>query len=192
MDPDVFLPYVYRAGLNDQLGRIDEAIEDYESTLRLNPEYTFAHAPLGVLYYLNDRWVEAAAALRRAHGLEPEEPTYALLAALSLKRAGREAEAIGYLNALLPSWPQDSWAHDIGRYLADPAREPHVITRTERERNSVLRRRRLFYIASELLAAGRIRTALTYLSEAARLEARDLPERRIAAHLLSRYGVEEH
>jgi hypothetical protein len=81
--------------------------------------------------------------------------------------------------------------YDIGRYLADPAREPHVLTATERERDGVIRRRRLFYIASEQLMAGRLQTALTYLSETARLERREVPERRIAEYLLKKYGVEE-
>jgi tetratricopeptide (TPR) repeat protein len=191
IDPGNFLAYVYRAGLNDRQGRIDAAVSDYQNTLRLNPEYTFAYASLGVLYYLQEEWGKAAEALGRALECEPQEPAFGLLAALALRQDGRLQEAEGYLGALLARLPRDGWAYDIGRYLAEPAREVHVISATERERDKSIRARRLFYIASQLLLEGRLRTALTYLGETAELPPSDLPERRIARSLLARYGVEE-
>jgi tetratricopeptide (TPR) repeat protein len=190
IDPDKFLAYAYRAGVNEERGRIEAAVGDYETVLRLRPDYEFAHASLGVLYFLSGRWDQAAAELRRARELEPGEEAWALLRALSLKRAGRAEEAVQYLNDLATTLPRESWAYDIARYLADPARESHAVAEAERDRDATPRRRRLFYLGMELLAAGRLRTALAYLSEAARLPQQGFPERRIAEHLLKQYGVE--
>jgi len=191
LDPDNFLAHVLRAGLREELGRIAESIADYEQALRLRPDYDFAYAPLAVLYYIEKNWDRAGQLFRQAFRAEPSEPGYALLAALCRKQEGRDKEAAESLRALAAELPPESWELQADRYLANPALESAMLAAITRETNRLERGRLLFYLASQFLLEGRVAPALTYLTETAGIERRDLPERRIAAALLRSYGHEE-
>jgi tetratricopeptide (TPR) repeat protein len=191
LDPENFLARVLRAGILDEQGRGAEAIADYEQALRLRPDYSYALAPLGILHYLEKNWDRAQDLFRQAYLAEPSAHSYALLAALCQKQAGRGKEAAAALRGLAGLLPPDSWELQAARYLADPALESRVLAWLTREPNRVKRGRLLFYLASQFLLVGRKVAALTYLAETAAIERRDLPERRIAAVLLQSYGHEE-
>jgi tetratricopeptide (TPR) repeat protein len=190
IDGDIFLPYVYRAGLYDRLDRRAEAIADYRRVLELNSEYYFVYAPLATLHYLEEYWKPAAEEFRQAYIHEREEPAYALLSALSLIQLGEYAGAKEYLNKQLESFPRDSWYSLIARYLIDPALEIRTIDLANKEQNKLNQGRMLFFIASRLLLENRIETALRYLFLVAEIDRRDVPEKRIAESLLSRFGYE--
>jgi tetratricopeptide (TPR) repeat protein len=191
LDPQLFLPYVYRAGLYDRLDRRTEAIADYNRALQLNPEYIFAHAPLGILHYLEKHWKSAAEAFQQAYEHEPEEPTYALLAALSWMQLEEQETLQSYLREKLVDFPEDSWPRRIARYYLNPALEARTVTAANRETNKLVRARMLFFIASRMLVEDRIETALRYLLLVGEIERRDLPEKRIAEQLLDRYAYPE-
>ena len=191
IDGDIFLAYVYRAGLYDRLDRILEAIDDYSRVLELNPEYYFAYAPLAVLHYIKENWKPAAEEFRQAYIHEQEEPSYALLSALSLIQLGESEGAKDYLSEALGSFPRDSWYSVIARYLIDPALEFRTINLANKEQNKLNQGRMLFFIASRLLLENRVETALRYLLLVTEIERRDLPEKRIAESLLSRFGYED-
>ena len=127
---------------------------------------------------------------QKASQAEPEEVSYSLLAALCLKQAGRGREAVQALNALAARLQAKTWELAAARYLADPARELAMLAEIGRETDRVRRGRLLFYLGAQFLLEGRTAPALTYLAEAAAVERRDLPERRIAAALLKTYGHE--
>jgi len=187
LDADNFLAHVYRAGLNDERERHEEARRDYERVLALNPEYHFAFAPLAVLHYIEENWSQAAELFRKAHAADAEEPGWALLAALSLRQEGKPAAAVKYLGGVLSRFRQECWCLATARFLMEPAREAQAVARANAERNKLDQGRMLFYIGAQLLPE-RPRTALTYLATTARLERRDLPEKRIARILLERHG----
>jgi tetratricopeptide (TPR) repeat protein len=190
IDPDLFLPYVYRAGLYDRLDQRSEAIADYQRVLQLNPEYIFAYAPLAVLYYLDENWQPAAEAFQQAYLHEPEEPSYALLAALSWMQLGEQERAKAYLGEQLGDFPEGGWPTLIARYFLDPALEPRTIEAANKEKNKLKRGQMLFFIASRMLLEDRVETALRYLLLVTEIDRRDLPEKRIAGELLHRYGYE--
>ena len=191
LDPDNFLARVLRAGVLDEMGRDEEAIADYEEVLRLRPDYDFAYAPLAELYYIRGDWEPAGRLFGKAAQAQPEEACYALLGALCQKHAGRAREAVGALNTLAARLEAGAWEREAARYLADPAsRELAMLAEVTREPDRTRRGRLLFYLGSQFLLEGRTAPALTYLAEAAALERRDLPERRIAAALLKTYGHE--
>ena len=191
LDPENFLAHVLRAGILEEQGRGLEAIADYEQALRLRPDYSFAFAPLAVLYYIERSWDRAGDLFQQAFQAEPSESAYALLGALCQKQAGRGREADAALNRLVAVLPPDTWQHQAARYLANPALELATLAAITREPNRVQRGRLLFYLAAQFLLEGRVAPALTYLVETADSERRDLPERRIAAALLQTYGQEE-
>jgi tetratricopeptide (TPR) repeat protein len=191
IDPELFLPYVYRAGLYDRLDRRSQAIADYRRVLQLNPEYIFAYAPLGVLYYLEEEWEPAAQAFQEAYRYEPEEPSYALLAALSWMQLGKREQFEVYLTEQLGSFPEDGWSEAIARYFLEPALEARTITAVDKETNKLKRARMLFFIASRMLLEQRVETALRYLLLVGEIDRRDLPEKRIAEELLRRFGYDD-
>jgi len=191
LDPENFLARVLRAGVLEERGRTAEAIADYEQALRLRPDYDFAFAPLAVLHYIEGNWDRAGDLFRLAFRAQPAEPAYALLAALCRRQAGRNREAGELLGGLAATQAPNSWELQAARYLANPALENVMLADIVKEPNRVKRGRLLFYLASQFLLEGRTAPALTYLAEAAEIERRDLPERRIAAALLQSYGREE-
>lgn len=191
IDPETFLPYVYRAGLYDRLDQRSQAIADYQRVLQLNPEYIFAHAPMGVLHYLEENWKPAAEAFEQAYRHEPEEPSYALLAALSWMQLGRQERLQSYLYEQLGRFPEDDWPSVIARYFLNPALESRTIGAANKETNKLKRSRMLFFIASRLLLEQRMETALRYLLLVTEIDRRDLPEKRIAQDLLRRFGHED-
>ena len=191
IDPQLFLPYVYRAGLYDRLDQRSKAIADYQRVLQLNPGYIFAHAPLGVLLYLEENWRPAARAFQQAYRHEPEEPSYALLAALSWMQLGEQERLQSYLYEQLGSFPENGWPAVIARYFLNPALESRTIGAANKETNKLERARMLFFIASRLLLEQRVETALRYLLLVKEIDRRDLPEKRIAKDLLHRFGHED-
>jgi len=191
IDGEIFLAYVYRAGLYDRLNRRVEAIADYSRVLELKSEYYFAYAPLAVLHYMEENWKAAAEEFRQAYIHEQEQPSYALLSALSLIHLGENEWAKDYLSEQLGSFPRDSWYGVIARYLIDPALELRTIDLANKEKNKVNQGRMLFFIASRLLLENREQTALRYLLLVTEIDGRDLPEKRIARSLLSRFGYED-
>ena len=160
IDPELFLPFVYRAGLYDRLDQRSEAIADYHRVLQLNPEYIFAHAPLAVLHYLEENWRPAAQEFQQAYLHEPEQPSYALLAALSWMQLGERERAKAYLGEQLGDFPQDSWPTVIARYYLNPALEARTIEAANKEQNKLKQGRMLFFIASGMLLEDRVETAL--------------------------------
>jgi tetratricopeptide (TPR) repeat protein len=191
IDPDLFLPYVYRAGLYDRLDQRSEAIADYQRVLQLNPEYIFAYAPLAVLHYLEENWQPAAEAFQQAYLHEPEEPSYALLAALSWMQLGEQERAKAYLGEQMGDFPEGGWPTLIARYFLDPALEPRTVEAANKEKNKLKRGQMLFFIASRMLLEDRLETALRYLLLVTEIDRRDLPEKRIAEELLHRYGYQD-
>jgi tetratricopeptide (TPR) repeat protein len=187
LDPENFLAYALRAGLNDEREHREEARADYEKALALNPQYFFAFAPLATLYYIEGNWPQAAQLFRAAYEREPEEPGYALMAALSLRQAAGQSAAVRYLEGVLSGFPRECWCYETARFLMDPAREAQAVARATEERNRLDQGRLLFYVGVALLPE-RPRTALAYLATTAQLERRDLLERRIAGVLLQRHG----
>ena len=167
------------------------AIADYQRVLQLNPEYIFAHAPLGVLHYLEEHWEPAARAFQQAYLHEPEEPSYALLAALSWMHIGEQKQVEAYLTEQLGVLPDDGWSKTIARFFLEPALEARTITAANKETNKLKRARMLFFIASRLLIEQRFDTALRYLLLVTEIDSRDLPEKRIAEELLDRFGYED-
>jgi tetratricopeptide (TPR) repeat protein len=191
IDPEIFLPYVYRAGIYDRLDQRGEAVADYRRVVELNPEYFFAYAPLGVLCYLEENWESAAGAFQQAYHYEPDQPSYALLAALSWMQLGQDQRARKYLEEQLGEFPEDAWPTLIARYFLNPALEGRTIDATGRIQNKLDRARALFFIASRLLQEQRIETALRYLLLVRDIERPDLPEKKIAEQLLRNFGYRD-
>jgi tetratricopeptide (TPR) repeat protein len=114
--------YFSRATSLSAKGDLDGAISSFQALLRLVPDDVVAHYELGSLFAQQESWGEAAAAYRRALGIQPGLlPAHCGLA-LALSRTGQnEAAQEEYQKAfkLDPRWPQaaarEAWAKATDR-----------------------------------------------------------------------------
>ena len=165
LGPEVFAGYAYRAELLDTAGRDREAIADYERVVNLRPDYWFAYPPLAALYFSTGDWVKARTRFLEAARCEEDELSYVLLAALASHRAADRKAAVEILEEALPRMPRDSWQWEVARFLLKPDMDLPLMSRAEKERNRAVRARMLFYLAEMSLAAGRLRTAASWLAD---------------------------
>jgi tetratricopeptide (TPR) repeat protein len=186
LDASLFEAYAVRAELLYRTGKDEPALADYEKLVSLRPDYSYAWFPLGTLYMLKADWPKAHRALREAFRFDGERFDLALLAALSLRRAGKGKDSVAYLQDILPRIPRESWEWEVARFLSDPGTDFPMTARIEGEKNKGLRARMLFYVASAYLAAGKDRAALSYLLEIENTGAPEVVETRLAAGELAR------
>ncbi len=115
-------PAVHRhlAGALMRLGRVEEAIEEYETTLRLDPDIARSHLALGDALTRREGPSEAAlASLRRATELDPDLFAAQLHLGEVALRAGRPAVALDPLRRAVELDPQSRFARlGLSRALA--------------------------------------------------------------------------
>jgi tetratricopeptide (TPR) repeat protein len=187
LNPDIFLAYVYTAGIHEDRREYPEAIQDYETLLRLRPDYFFALESLGVLYYSTGKYEPAAMRFSEAFDNSWDEPSYALLAALACRQA--DLDPAVFLKGRLARIKADSWAYPLARFLAGEAGEAATLDRVQREKDTVIKARMLFYVGCAFLAEGRSPAGLVYLSTAAEKLPPHWAEARIARELSARGGM---
>jgi Tfp pilus assembly protein PilF len=93
-DPERADAYHRLALLHDQQGECETAAGYYQQALQRAPENADLHCDLGYSCYLQERWSDAEANLRRAIGLEPDLRRAHNNLGLVLARTGREQEAL--------------------------------------------------------------------------------------------------
>jgi tetratricopeptide (TPR) repeat protein len=154
-----FLAYVYLAGICYEEDRWSEALEHYNRLVRLKGNYHFAYRPLGVLNYGFGNWEESIRYFKQAQEHDPQEYSYLLMAALALKRSGRDETAVEYLRSYLHRIPQASWYYEVARFLIRPEYVSPLLSRINQEKNAVTKKRMSFYIASQYLISGQTAAA---------------------------------
>ncbi len=189
-EPDMFAAFVMRGGLYDSLNRLDEALSDYETVLKLRPDYYFAYSLAGTIDFMKDRPAQAFDMFSAAFSYQEKIPEYALLAALALKKDGREKEAGEYLKRAVAKFPRDGWQYDVARFYLSPESDNNLaVIDADHERNKVERARILFYLAEQYLLLDKKTLARTYFSEAAGVERKGLIEKRLAQFELDRLNA---
>jgi len=74
--------------------RYADAVQAYETLLKLSPEVAEVHASLGLSYFQQRKFSEAVPALRQALKLKPALPNVPVLLAMSLSELGQYEEAL--------------------------------------------------------------------------------------------------
>jgi len=62
-------------------------------------------------------------------------PAIILLVVLALRHAGKEKEAVDYLNSVLPGIPRDSEYYQLARYYLTPRSDGYIVSLTEKEKD---------------------------------------------------------
>lgn len=107
-DPDNPAHYYELGTLYDELGRLDEAAEQYRLALQRDPRHADAHYKLGLVYQRQDRPEEAAAELEAAlqNGVRQRGIHYHL--GMALDRLDRPESAVAQLELALAADPHNA------------------------------------------------------------------------------------
>jgi tetratricopeptide (TPR) repeat protein len=188
-DPEMFIAYVMRGGLYDDMGEIDKAIADYEAVLRLRQDYRFAFSTLGSLYWLKAEMGKSADMFTRAFAAEKGVFEYALLAALAMKKAGKNKEAVDYLNQKIYLCPRDQWQYNMAQFLIAPEHDFAAVNDANREKKKAKRGQILFYLAEQYLLLDKKTLAHTFFNETAAIEPKGYLEKKLARYELGKLAA---
>ncbi|AEF86473.1 putative lipoprotein [Treponema primitia ZAS-2] len=178
MDPEVFIAYVYSAGIKDELGDYEGAERDYGVLVKLKPEYYFAYEGLGVQKMRRGLWAEARDAFMEAYKQTPET-SYALLASLCWMRAGRVTDPKQFLEQALRKVERESLEWYMLRLYHDLSGDSDVAARIDREKDPVAKARMLYYLAGFYDVRGNTSLANRYYAQVYELEQRSIIEWRL-------------
>jgi len=165
LDSDNFYPYAYRAGIREQLGDAEGAISDYERIVSLRKDYYFAYSALGILYYMQEDWFDAAIAFGNAYVYEDDIFPYAVLAVISMFRDGKENEGREFINEVIERIPGNSIYNHLMRLFLDKKYEGHFLVKIEEIKDKQEKARALFYLASYYAMQNQYRLSQTYFLE---------------------------
>lgn len=99
--PESQAAIVYNAGVEAQLaGDLETAAERYLRAIELDPNLAIAHTGLAGVYFLQERWLEAAADAETALGLDPADERAMQIRYESYMRSGQAAKAAEAARAL--------------------------------------------------------------------------------------------
>ena len=148
LDPDNFFALVYLAGVHDQQRRFQTSMGYYRRVIEARPDYIWAYMPLGKLEWMAGDYEAAASWFAKASAEDPEEFSFAMMAGVSLLKAGRKQEASRvFSRAIRPYGPGDT-VYEVIRFCADGTSDYYAINALNKETDAVLRERLWFYIGA--------------------------------------------
>ena len=148
IDPEHYLAYIYRAGLNDDLENYEEAIDDYRTICRVYPQYFYAAESLGILLWGKKDWAGSQAAFKQALYYSPKNISYALMATICLYKDDKKDEAKKFMSQYLTTLNRTSTEYFLCRLFVDLAGDADVLNRIMKEKDVNKRNRMLFYSAT--------------------------------------------
>jgi tetratricopeptide (TPR) repeat protein len=167
-----------------QMGRRDEAMEEYRAARRLSPRYTPAYVNLSDLQRQEGREPEAERTLRQGLAAMPKDPTLHHALGLSLARSGRQAEAIDALKRATELSDDARFAYPYAVALHSAGRVQAAIDMLEQARGRDPRDRDvLFALATFHRDAGRMSRALEYAEQLQRYYPEDPEAHALVASL---------
>jgi tetratricopeptide (TPR) repeat protein len=147
LEPKSYLAYIYRAGLNDDLGNTDEAISDYTQICALYPPYYFAAESLGILLWGKGDYERSRQAFVQALSQNPKNTSYALMVTLCYYRSGKPDEAKKFMGKYIVTLDRAKTEYYLCRLFVDKSGDADVLNRIEKETDVTNRNRMLFYSA---------------------------------------------
>jgi len=117
-EPDLSELYAVRAALRDEQGRTDEALNDLNRAVALNPSDSWAFAELGRLYTVQGQPRSALQSLLRALALDPLDYVLHARQCLALQDLARFAQATAACERARLLQGRGYWATVVSEWLA--------------------------------------------------------------------------
>lgn len=147
IDPEQYLAYIYRAGINDDLGDTEAAIADYTAICRLFPQYYYAAESLGILLWGKGDYAGSRAAFVQALEYNTKNVSYALMVTLCYYREKNDAAAKNFMAKYITTLDRNTTEYFLCRLFVDRSGDADVMNRIVKEKNINDRNRMLFYAA---------------------------------------------
>ena len=184
INPNEYTAYAYTSGLKDDLGDSDGAEKDYAVLAKLKPAYFYGLEGLGLHKMRDGKWAEAKDAFTEAYNQSPQEPLYALLAAINWMRAEDISKPRAYLAQVQAKVKQDTLEWYMLRLYYDLTVRNYVgendmIVRLDKEQNQNLKARMLFYMAQYYEIRGNATLANKYYLMVNDMNNQNIPEWRL-------------
>ena len=189
INPEEYRAYAYSSGLKDDLGDLDGAERDYAALTKLNPDYYFGFEGLGLHKMKNGNWAEAATAFLEAYRRAPDEYFYALLGAINWMHMEDISSPRAFLSQVQAKVKRDTIEWYMFRLFYDLTSrnylgELDMISRLDRENDSNLKARMLFYMALYYDVRGNTALANKYYLLVSEMDRRAIPEWRLNEWIL--------
>jgi len=166
LDPEYFLPYVYRAAIYENQGDDELAFADYSKATVLYPDYWYSFESMGVLAYRLGRWMDAFTSFDKAAGYTKFHAEYYISAALSLLRGGDAKASKEYAGKKISMIDKEKY---LTQWLAlrllydqnDMSNELEL--RLSAEKSKDVKAGMLFYLGAYWAARGKPELGATYI-----------------------------
>jgi tetratricopeptide (TPR) repeat protein len=196
LNPDFFLPYVYTAGIKDELRDYNAAEKDYASIIRIKPNYFYAFEGLGIIKTRKGEWPAARDAFLEAYKREPREVSYALLACISSIKGGRQNEQRQLLNDAMKKVNRESLEWYLLRLYYDYtgsvySGDSSVISRLDNEGDSKIRAKTTYYLAVYYELRKNTKLAEKYYLMVRDIHCTSIPEWRLNEIALEERGLKD-
>jgi tetratricopeptide (TPR) repeat protein len=181
IDPTIFYPYVFRAGIYDELGELEKAVADYKAVIEMKPEYHYAYSALGIVQFLIEDWDGCRKSFEKAFEFEPREYPYLAMAALAVLKKGDPAEIKKYCSKTKDKIPGTVAYSHIVRAFMERGYDAYALRIIQEEEDKIIQKRLLFYIAELYHESGMETAAYSYFALVRDEGHKGLWESRIAA-----------
>lgn len=111
LDPKNASAFAKLGEIHDANGRRSQAIEAYETALKVDPEFSSLYMPLGLAYAQEGKPTDAETYLSKAKAAGFDSPEAQMARILILSKQDRDAEALGLVDEMLRTEPQNAAAH---------------------------------------------------------------------------------
>ena len=149
IDPSNAMPYLYRCGVNDTLGFIDEAIADYRVVCKSYPQYYFAAEGLGALLWIKGDFKGAKSAFAEALKYDSDNLSYALMYTLCSYKLGQRDEAKNFIGKFMNTLKdRTSVEYFLCRLFFDRSGDADVASRVSRLNDAGRKYQLMFYVAA--------------------------------------------
>ena len=149
LNPSNPFPYMYRSGVNDTLGFVDEAIADYRVVCKNYPDYYFAAEGLGTLLWIKGDYKGAKNAFAQAFKYAEDSLSYALMYTLCCYKLGENDGAKRFIGKFMNTL-KDRTAPEyfVCRLFFDRSGDADVASRVTKIKDSATRSQLMFYLAA--------------------------------------------
>ena len=108
LEPKNEMSYIMKAGILDDMGLPDRAIETYKQIIELKPDSYMAHLNLGITYFRENNLDQAISEFKLTNEIVPEHPSPFFFLAIIADRKGETYEEERYLEEFVRVGKNDS------------------------------------------------------------------------------------
>ncbi|MGO9244110.1 MAG: tetratricopeptide repeat protein [Verrucomicrobiia bacterium] len=155
-----------------QIGKLQEAIGQYEQALRIEPDYAEAHHDLGLALSQIGKIQEAIGQYEQALLIEPDYAKARNNLGVALSQAGRFAEGIGQYEQALRIKPDYAEVHyNLATALEQTGRVPEAIQHYEQALRIMPEYAEAHYnLGNDFLREGKVSDAIAHYEQALRIK----------------------